>query len=171
MRGGLRDAELASLWGFGSYTLAGGSITEGGKILLTVLRMCDSVPEMKRQWELCTVDVRGGRWIGFYATMDKKGQIYINGNAAKALGDPERFELYYDRATNSIGIKPSNTLSKFSQKGSAHGPRGGKRIRAFRLLRQFQINMDASVRFLRPEIDDDGMLVLDLRQTTPARRR
>ena len=106
-----------------------------------------------------------------YASMSKDGRIYICGNTVKALGGGERFELFYDRLTNSIGLKPSNSLSPNSQKTCDHGKRGGRRIHAYRLLQQFQIPTDGSVRFLKPEIDDEGFLVLDLRQTTPVLRK
>jgi hypothetical protein len=103
--------------------------------------------------------------------MSKDGRIYICGNTVKALGGNERFELFYDRLTNSIGVKPSNSLSPNSQKTCDHGKRGGRRIHAYRVLQQFQIPTEGSVRFIRPTIDDEGILVLDLRQTTPLVRK
>jgi hypothetical protein len=103
--------------------------------------------------------------------MNPKGMIYLNGSAMKALDNAERLELMYDKFNNTIGLKPTNSLNVHAFKAALKGKHGGRKIRAFRLLRQFQIKLDGSVRFLKPEISDEGIMVLDLRQTSAAIRK
>lgn len=121
---------------------------------------------MKHNWKTCTLDSTKARWSGFHITMNPSGVIYLNGSAMKALNDGERFELLYDDANNTIGLRPSNSLNKNASKAAVKGKHGGKKIRAFRLLQEFQIKLKDTVRFLEPEVDDDGVMILDLRQTT-----
>ena len=126
------------------------------------------VARMKRQWETTIFDTKRARWCGYYVTMTPRGEIYINRNALNALGEEDRFELLFDRPTNTIGLKPSNAASKNSQKSSKKGSGKGRVIRAYRTLQQFGVRVEKTVRFLNPEIDEDGVLILDLRQTSDA---
>ena len=121
---------------------------------------------MQHQWETCTFDTTQARWSGIHVTMNPKGLIYLNGSAMSTLRHAERVELLYDRLNNTIGVKPSNTLNKFAFKAAVKGKHGGKKIRAYRLLQQFEIKLDRTVRFLKPEVNDEGVLILDLRHTT-----
>jgi hypothetical protein len=127
---------------------------------------------MKREWEICKIDGTRARWAGFHVTMTPRGEIYMNANTLKALEAGERFLLQYDRLNNAIGVKPVNSLEPHSQGSSRKGKGRGRFVRAYRLLQQCGISVDKTVRFLQPVIED-GILILDLRNTTTAaiRRR
>lgn len=105
--------------------------------------------------------------------MTPRGEIYMNANTLKAMDAGDRFVLLYDRVNKTIGLKPANSLTPNAQGSSAKGKRGGRFVRAYRLLQQFGISVDRTVRFLHPELDEDGVLILDLRNTSTAaiRRR
>ena len=47
------------------------------------------------------------------------------------------------------------------------GKGGAKQIRAGHAANQFNIHMTGTMRFQNPQINDRGMLVLDLRNVTP----
>ena len=126
---------------------------------------------MQHTWETCTFDTTQARWSGIHVTMNPKGLIYLNGKAMSTLRHAERVELLYDRFNNTIGVKPSNTLNKFAFKAAVKGKHGGRKIRAYRLLQQFDIKLDRTVRFLKPEVNDEGFLILDLRNTTTSALR
>ncbi len=102
--------------------------------------------------------------------MTPRGEIYMNANTLKAMDADERFVLLFDRMNKTIGVKPANALEPNSQGSSKKGSRGGRWVRAYRLLQQFNISIEHTVRFLKPEIDDDRVLLLDLRLTTNALR-
>jgi hypothetical protein len=127
---------------------------------------------MKREWETCNYDTKRARWGGFHVTMTPRGEIYMNANTLKAMDAGERFVLLYDRPTHTIGVQPANSLTPKSQGSTPKGKRGGRWVRAFRLLQQCGIGVEKTVRFLQPVIED-GVLILDLRNTTTAaiRRR
>ena len=95
----------------------------------------------------------------------------MNANALKAMDADERFVLLYDRINKTIGVKPANALEPNSQGSSKKGTRGGRFVRGYRLLQQFGISVEHTVRFLKPEIDEDGVLLLDLRLTTSSALR
>ena len=126
---------------------------------------------MKRSWETCTFDMKRARWAGFHVTMTPRGEIYMNANTLKAMDADEKFVLLYDRASNTIGIKVANALTPNAQGSSPKRKNGGRFVRAYRLLQQFGISVDRTIRFLKPEIDEDGVLILDLRNTSTAATR
>ncbi len=121
---------------------------------------------MKREWETCNYDTKRARWSGYHVTMTPRGEIYMNANTLKAMDANERFVLLYDRMNKTIGVRPVNSLEPNSQGSSPKGSRGGRFVRAYRLLQQFNISIEHTVRFLKPEIDEEGILLLDLRLTT-----
>ena len=126
---------------------------------------------MQRQWEKCTTYGKQARWSGFHVTMTPRGEIYMNGNTLKALDAGERFVLLYDRLNKIIGVKPVNSLEKDSQGSKKKGSHTGRSIRGYGFMQQFGISIDRTVRFLKPEIDEDGILLLDLKLTTNILRK
>jgi hypothetical protein len=144
---------------------------KGSKKLLTLFYSSDIVLSMQHTWQICTLQAKEARWSGFHVTMNPKGMIYLNGSAMKALDNSDRLELRYDEFNNTIGLKPTNSLNVHAFKAALKGKHGGRKIRAFRLLKQFQIKLDCPVRFLKPEMNEEGMMVLDLRQTSVAVRK
>ena len=130
------------------------------------MRVWQNVARMKREWVKCKIDTTRARWAGYHVTMTPRGEIYMNANTLKAMDAGEHFLLLYDPLNKTIGVKPVNSLEPDSQGSSGRGKRHGRFVRAYRLLQQCGISIDRTVRFLRPEIDEEGVLILDLRNTT-----
>jgi len=126
---------------------------------------------MKRQWEDCPRDEASGRWAGANVSMNPKGEIMITRRTFEMLGAPAAFQLRYDRFNTTIGLQPCDSKVSGAYPAGPHGGFGGRVIRAFPLCKKFGITLDHSVRFLLPQIDEDGILVLDLRNTAPVLRR
>jgi len=99
------------------------------------------------------------------ASIDRKGTITLNKFTLNRLGDPEAVELLFDDQQSIIGITRGSLLNPkhFPVKvraGDTHG-----KVRATPFLRYFGIRVDRTEGFDTPELDDEGILKLDLKCT------
>ncbi len=125
---------------------------------------------MKRKWEQCPHGEAGTRWSSLYVTMNTKGYLSLSRFTFEKMGEPETALLLYDRANNTIGILPASRLTRDAFPVSRKSDRGGRVIYALRLLQEFGIKITHSIRFMHPEFDEDGILMLDLNDTRPAQK-
>src|SRR5437868_6903163 len=124
---------------------------------------------MTRKWQQSSVGPKAGRWAAIYATMNSKGVIHISRRTYQRLGEPEAFNLLYDRMNSTIGMQPVGKNRPNAYPAIRKGPRdAGFIVRAFGFAKEFQIELNETVRFNAAEIDEDGVLVLDLRKIRSA---
>lgn len=127
---------------------------------------------MKRHWEECPRGEKPSRWEANYITMNPKGEIVLSRFTHQAAGAPESYLLLYDRLNNTIGLNPAGRSTRNAYPAGRRGKHGGRLINAWRLLQEFRITLNETIRFTKPELDEDGVLLLDLRNATPwAKRR
>lgn len=125
---------------------------------------------MKTQWkEVPRGDVLP-QYAGIYATMNRAGEIVINAVTFKMLGAPKAFHVLFDAPNNRIGLKPTNPGSRNAYPTTASNNAGARRIRAYRLLKEYGLDLPHTLRFYDASIDYDGILVLDLRTARPCPR-
>ena len=136
------------------------------------MRDIDTI-NVRRSWEVCPRELGNeARWGVLYATLNTEGHIRLSRVTHEALGSPESYELLYDRERETIGLRPARlAVEKNAYKAIDRGPYGGKRINGYRMCRQFGIDLNATVRFHHCQIDNSGVLILDLRDTVPAKKR
>jgi hypothetical protein len=125
---------------------------------------------MDRHWEQIGRDNTPGRWSAFHVTMSPKGEIAINRFTLEVMDSPEAFHLLFDRLNHTIGLKPTKKAVRDAYPTSARGRHGARLVRAFRLCQECGIRLPETVRFLAPEIDQDGILNLDLRKVRPVKK-
>jgi hypothetical protein len=106
-----------------------------------------------------------------HVTLNPRNVILLNGNIHEKLGYPEAVILLFDKVNSIIGLNPAppslSNAFPLKQKG-----RGRHRlVRATPFCKCHKIMVDGTTAFLNPEIDDDGVLRLDLNATMPATRR
>ena len=118
---------------------------------------------MRANWKECVADQRGAQWSGLYVTMNPKGSIVMTKHTYERLGEPKAFNLLFDTVNSRIGLKPTTPTSRNAYRVGPHGKYGGKVVYAYRLTQEFGIDLPETVEFQNPEIDQDGVLVLDLR--------
>lgn len=70
----------------------------------------------------------------------------------------------FDRFNQRLGLKPANLGDANAYPARKYGRRGAKIVRAYRLLTEFGIHPPDLIEFERPQIDADGLLILDLRK-------
>lgn len=85
------------------------------------------------------------------------------------LDEPKAFVIFFDKVNSRIGLKPA-ALSTRNAYLAGVRRNGAKIIRAHRLLREYRINLPQTIQFYDADIDEDGILVLDLRTAKISRR-
>ena len=98
-----------------------------------------------------------------YVTMNRIGTIAMNKLTYQRMGEPAAFLVMFDKVNSRIALKPTGETMKHAYPARKYGRRGGRVVRAFRLLTEFGIKLPDTVEFKDAEIDTDGQLILDLR--------
>ncbi len=125
---------------------------------------------MAKKWEQCPRRDKAGRWATLAISMNQRGHIKFTRYTNERLNMPEAFLLLYDRTNNTIGLKQAYNSTKDSFPNAPRGRFGGRVVRAHQLCQEFGIQLPGNMRFVAPEIDEDGILNLDLRTARPAPR-
>lgn len=120
---------------------------------------------VRREWEECPREARETRWQAMYVTLNPQGDIVISRFTHEACGQPPAYVLLFDRENKAIGLKPMNSEDvKNAYPARVRGRHGGRRIRGWRLCREFGLKVDRTVRFPSCYLDVDGVLILDLEE-------
>ena len=109
------------------------------------------------------------QYSGMHVSLNPKGDIVMNSITYTKLGEPVAFSVLYDRVNNRIGLKPAS-MSARNAYPAIKSNRTGRMVRGHRLLREHRIILPHTMQFDEAEIDQDGILVLDLRTAKPSRR-
>ncbi len=118
---------------------------------------------VRRNWEECPREAAESRWAALYATLNAEGDIVISAFTHKTLGAPDSYLLLFDRERSVIGLRPARSaVERNAYPARDRGRHGGKRIRGYRMCREFGIRVERTVRFHRCQLDNDGVLILDL---------
>ncbi len=96
-------------------------------------------------------------------TINWKGLIYMNTLAYRAFGKPEAVALYYNREEDAIAVEPASGRSP--ENFEVVKKQTGWAIHGSPFCRHYRISIPATQRFVRPEVDGDGVLKLSLRET------
>ena len=118
---------------------------------------------MRRQWHEIPRGDKRAQWAGFYVTMNSKGMIVMNRAAHDKMSGANAFLLLYDAANNTIGLKPTAPGIRNAYPAAASGRHGGRRVAAYRLLTEHGIIIQETLEFPDAEIDESGILLLNLR--------
>jgi hypothetical protein len=120
---------------------------------------------MIRQWEEFQVGP-GNVGDELRVTLSRKGEIMVGAAAFEKLGRPEVAVLLFDKVNSVIGVSPSNKHAKNGYPLKVKTGAKHRVLRANRFCRHYGIKVDRTVAFNRPEIDEEGILVLDLKATS-----
>lgn len=105
-------------------------------------------------------------------TLNRKGQLYMNERALRAMGDPEVVVLMYDSYHQTIGVKASTLDKRNAFRPKKKTDRVGSRILyAANFCREFGLKPKQTLAFVRAEVDSEGVLILGMRDTMPAGRK
>jgi hypothetical protein len=118
---------------------------------------------MRADWEECPRGDVMPQYAGLYVTMNPTGDIVMSRVTYQMLGEPKAFLLLFDRTNRRIGLKPTGLHIRNAYPVCVGTRAGGKKLHGHRLTRQYQIDLPQTVLFHDARIDEDGILVLDLR--------
>ena len=102
-----------------------------------------------------------------HVTIRANGQIFLNRKVGQQLGCPNTVALMYDPRNRVIGIQPTRQNQKhaFRLRRSYTSRSHGRQIAAIPFLRRHKILPTEAIGFLAPEVNRDGILLLDLNET------
>jgi hypothetical protein len=125
---------------------------------------------MKRDWKQIPRGGKRAQWAGIYVTMNGKGTIVLNRAADERMGSPAAYHLLYDIPNNTIGLKPTAASMRDAYPAMKSGRHGGKKVNAYRLLTECSLVIKETLEFPDAEIDEDGILILNLRTAKISKR-
>ena len=125
---------------------------------------------MKRFWKELPKDDKKAQWAGLYVTLNSKGSLVMNRAAHQRLGEAEAFNILWDAANNTIGLKPAYPRARNAYPAMRSGKHGGKRVNIYRLLTEYGLHIKETLEFPDAEIDENGILLLHLRTAVVSNR-
>ncbi|MEJ7846923.1 MAG: hypothetical protein WKF92_02415 [Pyrinomonadaceae bacterium] len=107
-----------------------------------------------------------------HVTINARGSFFLNRRAIEALGEPDFVVLMYDRRRSTIGMTraPSTRKNAFRLKRKDRIKNNGRIIYASNFCRFYHIRPDETLAFTAPEVDKNGILVLDLNEVKSVRK-
>jgi len=120
---------------------------------------------LDRKWEKFQGGpaARGGGSATERVTINRKGNIYMNSHMYAALGSPKAVALYYSRDDDAIALEPA--YPRFDENFPVHKKEYGWVVLAASFCRHHKICIPNTERFLRPDLTNEGQLILNLRDT------
>ena len=118
---------------------------------------------MKADWIVIKRGDVMPQYAGIYVTMNPAGDIVMSRVTYEMMGSPKAFMIYYDTANKRIGLKPTALGMRDAYPARVSNRCGAKMVRGHRLTREQHIDLPMTVRFYDADINEDGILVLDLR--------
>jgi len=106
-----------------------------------------------------------------HVTLNKKNTILLCGNIYEDLGSPKAVALYFDKMNNLIGLCPTSPDRKNAFPVIAQGHGRHRLIRATPFCKHHKIRVERTVVFPDAQIDDEGLLRLDLQTSYEVVRR
>jgi len=102
-----------------------------------------------------------------HVTLNRMGTFLLNRKAYQLIGSPEALMFHYNRKLEMIAVSGTH---RRNQKGFRVIPRRGINwcTQISNFCRHHKIRVDETIKFANPEIDNDGMLILDLKKTVSA---
>ena len=118
---------------------------------------------LDRKWEKFRGGPKSATAEETRVTINRKGLIYFNSKMHQALGSPKAVALYYSREDDAIAIQPA--YERFIEHFKVVKKQTGWAIHAPTFCRHYKIRVPNTERFLRPDLDNAGNLILNLRET------
>ncbi|MBK9214018.1 MAG: hypothetical protein IPM59_00215 [Chloracidobacterium sp.] len=107
---------------------------------------------------------------GLHVSLNRKGQIFVNKNVLDAIGGPEAVVLLFDKVNSRIGIRPVRAAAPNAFPLKPRNAAASRMIQASTFCRNYGIRVEGTVAFQGIKIDNQGLLMLDLRRTSRVSR-
>lgn len=118
---------------------------------------------LDRKWEKFRGGPAAASKDDVRVTLNPRGLIYLNAKAYGAIGQPTAVALYYNREDDAIAVEPG--YPRFVENFPLVKRLNGYAVNAGSFCRHFGIQIPKTQRFLRPNMTNEGQLILSLRET------
>jgi hypothetical protein len=98
-----------------------------------------------------------------HVSLTKKGCFNIGQKTHQRMGSPAYYLIKIDEENRLIGLEPAVREMKNAYPVRGFRDRGSKIVRAFRLVTEWGIKPPDTIEFVKPRIDHEGVLILDMR--------
>jgi hypothetical protein len=127
---------------------------------------------MIRRWQEYQFVRTGFDENRIHVTVNSKGNIYLSRRALEELNSPEAVVLLFDPGSKTIGIRRAAVDRRNAHRLKVKDVRGrGKTVYAAEFLRHYGVRVKDTLVFEKPELDEDGILVLNLSETRAIKRQ
>jgi len=99
-------------------------------------------------------------------SLNPRGVIFFNRKAFAAMGEPAAVRLFFDENRLRIGLKPTDPSRKNAFPVRKKDRWENRVVQASPFCRHNKIRIDRTVVFNEVDLDDEGILTLDLNKTT-----
>jgi hypothetical protein len=99
-------------------------------------------------------------------TINRRGMIYLNTRAYEAFGRPKAVAIYFNREADAIALEPA--YERFKENFQVVKKQMGWAVHASTFTRHHKIRVPDTQRFIRPDLTNEGQLILNLRETVTA---
>ena len=99
-------------------------------------------------------------------TINRRGMIYMNRRAFEVFGRPKAVAIYYSREEDAIALE--RAYERFKENFPVVKKQMGYAVHASTFCRHYNIRVPKTQRFIRPNLTDEGQLILNLRETVTA---
>lgn len=99
-----------------------------------------------------------------HVTVNHNGQVHVGRQVHIDLGRPKAVTLYFEPGLNKIAIEPADARQPGSVPLIAK-TFGAYYIPAKQFLRQNRIHIAGTEAFIKPELNHNGIMILDLNET------
>jgi len=107
-----------------------------------------------------------------HVTISKLGHLFFNRHALALLGDPIAVTLMYDRKRKIIGVMPSDRRrpNAFPLRRKDGEASRGRMLHANNFCKHYAIRPTETLAFLNPEINHNGILILNLHEVRSVKK-
>lgn len=98
-----------------------------------------------------------------YVSLSKLGKFVISRKTHERLGSPTHYLIKMDGDNELLALEPATREMRNAYPASITGSRGSKAIYAHRLVTEWGVSPPETIEFVKPHIDPDGVLILNMR--------
>lgn len=104
-------------------------------------------------------------------TLDERGRLLMNRQAFEAFGSPGAVKLFYEENERVIALKPSEVRHNNAFRVKPKGPGHTRIIHIQPFCKHWKIRVECTVLFNEIDINNEGTMLLSLKNTTRIGRR
>src|SRR5687768_721838 len=99
-----------------------------------------------------------------HVTISRKAILFLNAKVYSLMGKPPAVYLYFSRQQDQIVVEPATSV-QMPASFPVRNMMSGWKVHTSPFCKHFGIKLDGTEKFIRPEVDSNGRLYLNLSET------